>query len=94
MSKFHVMDGYRFAMRTQIQPEMDSNGHIQRFMPQERHAKAAVKRLSPHGGGTVLPLFGARAPGLPASPRVYGLIPDQVNGTSRTIREHHDIGAV
>ncbi len=82
MSKFHVMDGYRSAMQTQIQPEMDSNGHIQRFMPQERHVKAAVKRLSPHGGG---PFCRFSAPGLPASPRVYGLIPDQVNRDSRTI---------
>ena len=58
----HVLDGYRFAMRTRIQPEMDPNGDIQRFMPQERYAKAAVKRLDLHGGG---PFCRFSAPGLP-----------------------------
>ena len=66
----HVLDGYRFAIRTQTQPELDRNGHIQRFMPQERYAKAAVKRLNPHGGG---PFCRFSVPGLPASPGVYVL---------------------
>ena len=69
----HVLDGYRFAMRTRIQPEMDPNGHIQRFMPQEHYAKAADRRLNPHGGG---PFCRFSAPGLPASPGVYGLTID------------------
>ena len=52
MSKSHVLDGYRFAMRTQIRPEMDPNGHIRKYQnpwgQNGRHRRSNVQTPTPN----------------------------------------------